>query len=112
MLGAEDRYDENTHKTSDFDTTMDFDVATTDKNNNNTWRTIYKTIGKRYFGDSKIPSREFIYLCKNNPNEPQNITTDIKKNKKIILEEILYAQVVRIHRKRMAQKKYNVGKPK
>ena len=82
MIGAGDRDYENTHTTSEFDTKIDLYFSNIDKNDKNTWRTIYKAIVERYFGDAKLLPRAFIYLCKNNPNDPQKIPTDINKNKK------------------------------
>ena len=80
MLDSGDRYEENTQKTLDYDTTMALDVANIDKNDNNTRRTIYEAIDEGYFVKFKLFPREFINLCKKHPNEPQNTPTDIKKN--------------------------------
>ena len=70
VLGAGDRDEENTQKTSDYDTTMDLDVANIDKNDNNTWMTIYEAIYAPYFVRVKIFSRAFINPCKKHPNDP------------------------------------------
>ena len=80
VIGAGSRYEENIHKTSDYNTTMDLDVANIDKNDNNTWRTTHKEIYEGYFVKVKLFPREFINICKNYPNETQNIPTDTKKN--------------------------------
>ena len=42
VLGAGARDEENTQKTSDYDTTIDLKVANIDKNDNNTQGTIYR----------------------------------------------------------------------
>ena len=84
---------------------MDLYVANIDKNYKNTWRTIYEAIDAPYFVEVKLFPKSFINQYKNHPNEPQSITSDIKKNIKILLEESLYAHVVRICRERMVQKK-------
>ena len=80
VLGAEARDEENTQKTSDYDTTMDLDVANIDKNDNNTWRTIYEAVDEGYFVKVKLFPRAFIKICKKHANEPQKVPTDIKKN--------------------------------
>ena len=49
VLGAGARDEENTQKTSEYDTTMVLYVANIDKNDNTTWRTIYEAIGEGYF---------------------------------------------------------------
>ena len=59
---------------------MDLDVANIDKNDDNTWRTIYESIYEIYFVKIKLFPRAFINICKNYPNERQNISTYIKKN--------------------------------
>ena len=110
MLGKGDRDEGNTQKISDYDMTIDLYVANIDKNLKKTWRTIYKAIDERYFVEVRLFPRSFINICKNHTNDPQNIPTDIKKSLKIpALEEILYAQVVRICRKSMVQKE-DIGK--
>ena len=96
----------NTHKTSDYYTIMHLYVANIDKNDKNTWRIIYEEIAERYFAEVKRSPRVFIYLCKNNPNDPQKNPADIKKNlKTIALEESLYAQLLSIYGKSKVQKK-------
>ena len=80
MLGARAKDEENTQKTSDYDTTMDFDVENNNNIDKNTWRNIYEEIDEGYFVKVKLFTRAFINLCKNRPNEPQNIPTDIKNN--------------------------------
>ena len=49
VLCAGARYEGNTQKTSDYDTTMDLDVANINKKENNTCRNMYEAIGKHYF---------------------------------------------------------------
>ena len=80
VIGTVYIYEENTQKTSDCDTTMGLYVANIDKNDNNIWMTIYEAIYEGYFFKVKLFPREFINICKNNPNEPQNIPTDINNN--------------------------------
>ena len=50
---------------------MDFDVANFDKNEKKTWSTIYKVIDERYFVEVKRFPREFINICRKDPNDPQ-----------------------------------------
>ena len=113
MLGAGDRDEVNTQNTSDYDVIMDLEVENNDKNENKTWRTIYKEIYERYFVEVKLFPRSFINNCRKHPNEPQNIPTDIKNNlNTIALEKSLYAQVASIRCKSMVQKKYTGEKLK
>ena len=65
MLGKGAIDEENTQKTSDYDTTIDLNVANIDKNDNNTQRTIYREIYEGYFVRVKLFPRAFINLCKN-----------------------------------------------
>ena len=44
------RYERNTHQTLEYVRTMDKYVKSIDKNDKNTWRTIYEAIGAPYFG--------------------------------------------------------------
>ena len=60
---------------------MDLDVKNIDKNDNNTWRTIYEAIYEPYFGEVKLFPRLFIIHCRKHPNKPQKIPTEIKNNK-------------------------------
>ena len=92
---------------------MDLYVKNIDKNKKKTWRTIYKAIGEGYFVKVKLFTREYFNLCKNHPNEPQNIPTDIKKNiKTISLEDSLHDQVVSIRCKSIVLKKDTGNEPK
>ena len=68
MLGARARDEKTTQKISDYDTTMDLYVENIDKNDNNTWRTIYKEIDEGYFVKFKLFPGEFINICKNHPS--------------------------------------------
>ena len=43
------------------------------------WRPIYKVIDTSFFVSTKIfPTELFLYQCKNNPNKPQNIPSEVK----------------------------------
>ena len=76
---------------------MDIYVKIIDKNDKNTWRTIYKAIYAPYFGKVRLFPKEFLDHYKNHPNEQQNIPYQIKKKIKTnVLEESLYAKVVMI----------------
>ena len=50
VIDAGARDEVNTSNTSDYDTTMDLDVAHIEKNDKNKWRTIYEAIDEHYFG--------------------------------------------------------------
>ena len=64
------------------------------------WRPIYEVIDKAYIKESNILPDDFIRECKNNPNEPQFISSDVKDNiKRTAMEQSLYAQVVKLRRK-------------
>ena len=52
---------------------MDLYVANIDKNDKIHGGTYMKQFDKRYFKEFKLFTRAFINLCKNNPNDPQNI---------------------------------------
>ena len=80
VIGAGNRDEVNTQKTSEYDTKMDLDVAIIDKNVSKTWKTIYEAFDESYFIEVKLFPRAFINLCKKHPNEPQKNPTDIKKN--------------------------------
>ena len=80
VLGSGARYEEKTQKDSDYDMTMDLDVANFDKNEKKTWSTIYKVIDERYFVEVKRFTREFINICRKDPNYLQKIPTDTMKN--------------------------------
>ena len=82
VLGTVYTDEGNTQRTSDYDTTVDLDVANIDKNNKDKRRTIYEAIDGGYLGEFKLFPRAFINISKNLPNKPQNIPTDIKENLK------------------------------
>ena len=106
VLGTRSRNEGKTEKTSDYDTKKCLYASNIDKSYQNTWRTIYKATDERYLIEVKWFPRAFINLCKKHPNVAQKVPTDIKKNSKTIaLEESWYAQVVRILRKIMVQRK-------
>ena len=79
MLVTGARDEENTHKTSEYDTTKDLDVENIDTNDNNTLRTIYEAIDEGDFVNVKIFPIAFINLCKKHSNE-KNIPTYIRNN--------------------------------
>ena len=95
--------DRNTNDTPDYVSTMDIYVKNIDKNDNNTWITIYKAIDEPYFGGVKLFTKSFLNHCQNHPNDPQKIPTEINKKINPPLEKILYVQVFMIRWKRMFQ---------
>ena len=80
VLGAGARYREETQKTPYYDITMDSDVSNIDRNDKNTYGTIYEAIDAPSFVQIKLFTRAFINICQKHPNEPLNIPTDINKN--------------------------------
>ena len=61
------------------------------------WRPIYEVIDEAYIKESDILPDKFIRECKNNSNEPQFISSDVKNNIKLMtMEQSLYAQVVKL----------------
>ena len=54
------------------------------------WRPIYEVIDKDYIKNSNISPDDFITKCKQFPNEPQNISSDVKNNIKRIATEKAY----------------------
>ena len=42
------------------------------------WRSIYEVIDDSYFGVTKLFPTTFLKQCRNNPNEPQNIPSEVK----------------------------------
>ena len=73
-------YDENTHKTPDYFSTMDIDVENIDKNYKNTWRSIYEAIDAPCFLEVKLFPKAFLDKSKKHPNETQNIPSETKQN--------------------------------
>ena len=64
------------------------------------WRTIYEVIDKDYIENSNILLDAFIEKCRLCPKEPQTISNDVKNNiKRMAMEQILYAQVIKFRRK-------------
>ena len=64
------------------------------------WRSIYEVIDDSYFEVVKLFPTTFLNQCKNNPNEPQNIPSEVKAAlKKMATENGLYAQVGMIHQR-------------
>ena len=86
---------------------MNEDIETIDKNDNSKqifqktkWRPIYEVIDEDYIEKSNIFPDAFITKCKQCPNEPQNISIDVKNNiKRMAMEQSLYAQVIMFRRK-------------
>ena len=67
------------------------------KDNTKKWRPIFEVIDESYIKDSKISPENFIRDCKNNSNKARNIPRDVKNNiKQMAMEQILYAQVVKL----------------
>ena len=61
------------------------------------WIPIYEVIDNSYFSASKIFPTEFLDQCRNNPNKPKDITSEIKESlKRMAMEQGLYSQVVMI----------------
>ena len=42
------------------------------------WRPIYEVIENSYFEETKLFPTTFLNQCRNNPNEPQNIPSEVK----------------------------------
>ena len=42
------------------------------------WRPIYEVIHASFFEETNIFPKPFLELCKNNPNQPQFIPSDVK----------------------------------
>ena len=86
---------------------MNEDIETIDKNNNSKkivqktkWRTIYEVIDEDSIKNSNIFPDAFITKCKLCPNVLQTISNYVKNNlKRMAMEQILYAQVVKFRRK-------------
>ena len=86
---------------------MNEDIETIYKNDNSKqivqktkWRPIYEVIDEDYIKNSNISPDTFITKCKQSPNEPQNISSDVKNNiKRMAMEQSLYAQVIMFWRK-------------
>ena len=85
---------------------MHLDIETIDKYENITvaqrtkWRPIYEVIDEDYIKNADIFPDDLIIKCKQFPNEPQNISGDVKKNiKRMATEQSLYAQVIKFWRK-------------
>ena len=86
---------------------MNEDIKTIAKNENSKktvqrtkWRPIYEVIDEDYIKNSHIFPDDFTTKCKQCPNKPQNISSDVKNNmKRMAMEQSLYAQVIMFRRK-------------
>ena len=85
---------------------MNEDIETIDKNDNRTvvqrtkWRPMYEVIDEYYIKSFNIFPDDFITKCKQFPNGPQTISSDVKNNiKRMEMEQSLYAQVIMFRRK-------------
>ena len=65
------RYEGNTQNTPKYVRTMDLYITNIDKNDKNTWRTIYEAIDAPYFGEVGIFSIKLTNQYKIHPNETQ-----------------------------------------
>ena len=64
------------------------------------WRPIYEVIDEAYTKQSNIFPDDFIRECKNNSNEPQFISNEVKNNiKRMAMEQSLYAQAFKLRSK-------------
>ena len=78
---------------------MNEDIETIDTDENSKqifqktkWRPIYEVIDEDYIKNSHIFPDDFITKCKQCPNKPKNISSDVKNNiKRLAMEQILYA---------------------
>ena len=84
-------------KTKSYKETMRQDIINIDtyetrtKGNTTKWRPIYEVIDEAYIEKSKNPPDDFIRECKNNSNEAQFISVDVKNNiKQMSMEQSLY----------------------
>ena len=57
---------------------MNVYVENISKNSNKTWRPIYKFIDNSFFAATKLFTTKFLYQCENNPNEPQDLPSEVK----------------------------------
>ena len=73
--------------TLEFFRNMDIDIKNINKNDKNTWRTIYEEICEPYFGEVKLFPKAFIEHCKKHLNGSRNIPYEINKSIKIIALE-------------------------
>ena len=71
MLFVGDTDNGNTENTPDYCRTVYLDVKNIDKNDKNTWTTIYAAIYAPYFGEVKLFPKEFLDQFKKDPNDPQ-----------------------------------------
>ena len=61
---------------------MDLDIENIASTNQQFCRSIYEVIGDSYFKVVKFFPTEFLYQCKKDPNEPQNIPNEVKADLK------------------------------
>ena len=80
VLGAGTRGKGNTHNNSDCDTTMDLVFSDIDKMIRMHGEPYVRQLTNITLEEAKLFTRAFINICKNHPNEPQNIPTDITNN--------------------------------
>ena len=65
--------------------------------NTTNWRPIYEVIDEAYIEVTKIFPENFIRYCKNNSNEPQFISSDVKNNiKRMAMEQSFSAKVFKL----------------
>ena len=88
---------EEEEKTLEYQETMNLDIENIASTNQKLWISIYEVIDYSYFEIVKLCPTTFLNQCKNNPNELQNIPSEVKAVfKKIAIENGLYAQAVMI----------------
>ena len=57
---------------------MNLDIENIASKNQPFWRSIQEVIDDSYFGVINLFPKIFLNQCKNNPNEPQNISSKVK----------------------------------
>ena len=68
---------EEEHKIVEYQETMKVDVKNIPKNKN-IWRPIYEVIDASSFEETDIFAQAFLDLCKNSPNQPQFLLSEVK----------------------------------
>ena len=66
------------NKTLEYQETINVDIENIASKKQPFWRTIYEVIDYSYFEIVKLCPTTFLNQCKNNPNEPQNIPSEVK----------------------------------
>ena len=76
---AHARDGKSTHRITAYNNIMEIDMENIYKDDNMTCRKIYKAIDELYFEEVTLFPQQFLEHCKDNPNVPQNNTSEIEK---------------------------------